>query len=279
MKDVSPSAASAPSGAGTYTHGHHESVLRSHSVRTAQDSAAYLLPHLRPGLDLLDVGSGPGSITADFARLVAPGGTVTAVEATEAAMALTRATCAQRSANVRTLVSDVHDLALPDDSFDVVHAHQVIQHVADPVRALTEMRRVCRQGGLVAARDSDYGGFMWYPRLPELDAWLSLYARAARANGGEPDAGRYLPAWMHQAGFQQVTVTASVWCFADDVTRAWWGEMWSERILKSALAGQLLAAGWASGDDLDAISRAWLRWASDPSGLLVIPHVEVIGRK
>ena len=56
-----------------YTHGHSESVLRSHRTRTAASSAAYLLPHLAHGQRLLDVGSGPGSITADLAVLVAPG--------------------------------------------------------------------------------------------------------------------------------------------------------------------------------------------------------------
>ena len=59
-----------------YTHGHHESVLRSHTWRTAENSCAYLLPELRPGQGLLDVGCGPGTITADLALLVAPGGVV-----------------------------------------------------------------------------------------------------------------------------------------------------------------------------------------------------------
>jgi ubiquinone/menaquinone biosynthesis C-methylase UbiE len=57
----------------TYTHGHHESVLRSHTWRTAQNSAAYLLGHLRPGMNLLDVGCGPGTVTVDLAGRVAPG--------------------------------------------------------------------------------------------------------------------------------------------------------------------------------------------------------------
>jgi len=57
----------------TYTHGHHESVLRSHTWRTAENSSAYLLPHLRPGMSVLDVGCGPGTITADLARQVDPG--------------------------------------------------------------------------------------------------------------------------------------------------------------------------------------------------------------
>lgn len=56
-----------------YINGHHESVLRSHTWRTAENSAGYLLPHLRPGPTLLDVGCGPGTITLDLARRVAPG--------------------------------------------------------------------------------------------------------------------------------------------------------------------------------------------------------------
>lgn len=147
-----------------YTHGHAESVLRSHRARTAANSAAYLLPHLQPGQRLLDVGAGPGTITADLARLVAPG-RVTALETSDAVVALTREGVeASGVENVDYLAGDVHALDLPDDSFDVVHAHQVLQHLPDPVQALREMVRVCRPGGVVAVRDADYSAFTWYPR-------------------------------------------------------------------------------------------------------------------
>src|ERR1700722_4991597 len=66
-----------------YTHGHHESVLRSHRWRTAENSAAYLLPLLAPGMSLLDVGCGPGTITVDLAPRVAPGPVVGVDRATE----------------------------------------------------------------------------------------------------------------------------------------------------------------------------------------------------
>jgi SAM-dependent methyltransferase len=261
-----------------YTHGHHESVLRSHRWRTAENSAAYLLPHLVPGMSLLDVGCGPGTITADLAARLAPG-RVTAVEISEAALRLARAEIATRGAdNVDFAVGDVHALDLPDAGFDAVHAHQVLQHVADPVRALRELRRVCRPGGVVAARDSDYAAFAWHPRLPELDDWLALYERAARANGGEPDAGRRLLSWARAAGFDDVAAGASTWCFATPGDRQWWGGLWAERVVNSDVAGQLVAAGDATPADLRRMADGWRAWAAAPDGWFAVLHGEIICR-
>ncbi|MCW2638360.1 MAG: methyltransferase type 11 [Dactylosporangium sp.] len=261
-----------------YTHGHHESVLRSHRWRTVENSAAYLLPHLRPGMSVLDVGCGPGSITADLAARVSPG-SVTAVEVTDNALALARAeAAARRQSNIDFVVCDVHALDFPDDTFDVVHAHQVLQHVTDPVRALREMRRVCRSGGIVAARDSDYAAFAWYPALPELDEWMDLYQRVARANGGEPDAGRRMLAWARAAGLDDVTATSTTWCFATPEDREWWGGMWADRILKSEMARQAIASGAATEEDLRRISEGWRAWTAAEDGWMSLLHGEIICR-
>ncbi len=260
-----------------YTHGHHSSVLRSHNRRSIADSAAYLAPHLRPDAALLDIGAGPGSITADFATRVAR---VTATEIGEEQLALSRAHAAELGIeNIDFSVQDVHALSFADESFDIVHAHQVLQHVADPVQALREMARVTRPGGIVAARDADYAGFIWYPQLPELDDWLHLYRAAARANGGEPDAGRRLLAWANAAGLADAVPTASVWNFASTDDRAWWGGMWADRILESALARQLVDGGLADAARLHAISDAWKTWASSDDGWIAIPHGEIVWRK
>ncbi len=180
-----------------YTHGHSETVVGSHRTRTAGNSAAYLLPLLQPGMRLLDIGSGPGSITADLAAILSEG-TVTAVEINEDVIALTRAEIERRGlANVDYAVGDIHALDLPDDAFDVVHAHQVLQHVADPVQALREMVRVCRPGGIVAVRDADYAGFVWYPESdgltrswarpsPRSSSGWSSRSSAARVRGSPP---------------------------------------------------------------------------------------------
>ncbi|GGD87023.1 class I SAM-dependent methyltransferase [Microbacterium murale] len=260
----------------TYTHGHHESVLRSHSNRTIANSAEYLRAHLTADARLLDVGAGPGTITMDFAQHV---GHVTATEIGEAELALSQKLAAAQSvSNIDFSVEDVHALSFADDSFDIVHTHQVLQHVADPVQALRAMRRVTKPGGLVAARDADYAGFIWFPLAPGLDEWLHLYRAAARANGGEPDAGRRLLSWARAAGFEDVTATASTWCYATADERAWWGGMWADRIVESALARQLVDDGFATAADLQRISGAWRAWSDAEDGWFLVPHGEILCR-
>lgn len=174
----------------TYTHGHHESVLRSHSMRTVENSAAYLIPHLTPGRAVLDIGCGPGTITHGLAERVAPGRVVGIDREGGPLDAAARAAAEQGLSNLSFTVGDAYALDFADRSFDVVHAHQVLQHLTDPVAALVEMRRVCRPGGVVAVRDADYAAMTWHPAAPALDRWLDVYHRVARRNDAEPDAGR-----------------------------------------------------------------------------------------
>ena len=264
--------------ADTYTHGHHESVLRSHQWRTAQNSAAYLLPYLRPESRILDIGCGPGTITADLAGYV-PGGEIVGIEPDEAIVAKARTEAAGRGVpNARFETGDVYALDHPDGAFDVVHAHQVLQHLTDPVAALREMRRVCAPGGYVAARDADYAAMTWYPEVPGLTEWLDLYERVARGNDAEPDAARHMLAWARAAGFTEITPTASVWCHATPEDRAYWGGMWADRIVSSSIADQARDRGLATDADLRRISEAWRTWAADDDGWFAILHGEILCR-
>jgi ubiquinone/menaquinone biosynthesis C-methylase UbiE len=258
-----------------YTHGHHDSVLRSHRWRTAENSAGYLLPHLRAGMSLLDVGCGPGTITADLARRLAPG-RVVGIDASSAVVDEARTAAESGPASLSFEVGDLYSLAFDDGSFDVVYAHQVLQHVGDPVAALEEMRRVCRPGGLVAVRDSDYPTFRFFPDEPDIDAALAAYGELTRINGANWDAGRRLLHWANQVGFASVTPSASAWCFATPPEREWWGDLWAERFTRSSMAEQLLAHGVASAEDLESFARAWRRWAASPDGWFALIHGELI---
>lgn len=258
-----------------YTHGHSEAVLRSHTARTIANSAAYLEPHLAPDLTLLDIGAGPGTITMEFADRVAH---VHATEIGEAELNLSRERAAGRD-NLTFSVEDVHALSFPDASFDIVHAHQVLQHVSDPVLALQEMARVTKPGGIVAVRDADYGAFTWWPETPKLTQWLDLYRRAARANDAEPDAGRRLLSWALAAGLTGTVASSSTWCYATAEERAWWGGLWADRMTGTAVAQQLIASGAATSEDLTAIADGWHEWSNAADGWFSLLHGEILWRK
>jgi len=261
----------------SYTHGHHESVLRSHLWRTVENSAAYLTPHLEAGMSLLDVGCGPGNLTVDLARLVAPG-RVVGIDNVDSIVQRAVRDAPEDSDNVEFIVDDVYDMGFADDTFDVIHAHQVLQHVDDPVAALREMRRIGRPGGLVAVRDADYSAMEWHPADERLDRWLDMYQNIARGNGGEPDAGRYLLRWAGVAGFGDAEPSTSVWRFDRPPDRSWWGSLWADRIRDSALADQAIERDLASRSDLDEIATAWLEWAAHKDAWFTVSHGEVIAR-
>ena len=261
-----------------YTHGHSAAVLSAHSRRGAADSAAYLLAHLRAGMDLLDVGCGPASITADLAERVAPG-RVVGLDAAAGALEAARATLRERglSEQVEVTSGDVMALPFEDASFDVVHAHQVLQHLADPVGALAEMRRVTRPGGIVAVRDAVYSAMTWFPEPAGMEQWRSVYMATARANGGEPNAGSRLLSWARAAGFADASASASTWCYATPADRAWQSQTWAQRCLTS-FGPRAVELGLADRADLETMAQAWRQWGDSEDAWFVVVHGEVLAR-
>ena len=269
-----------PHAADVYLHGHHESVLRAHRSRTAENSAAYLLGALRPGQRLLDVGCGPATLTCDLADRVAPG-EVVGLDASAEVIAMARAEAAGRGVhNVSFQVGDAYALPFADDSFDVVHAHQVLQHLTDPVAALREMRRVTVPGGIVAVRDGDYAGMTWFPASEGLDEWRELYREVAQALGAEADAGRHLLAWVREAGFdpEGIVPSAGVSCYATPAERAWWSGVWAQRCVSSNFATQASAHGLADEVALELLAEAWRVWGEQDDGWFAVLHGEVLAR-
>jgi len=229
---------------------------------------------------ILDIGCGPGTITCDLATLV-PQGSITGLDTTDSVLSQARAHASQRSlTNISFAVGDVYKLDYPDASFDVVHAHQVLQHLSDPVAALREMRRVAKPGGLVAAREADVAASAWWPASQGLSDWRDLYLRVARWTGGTPDAGRRLHVLAKQAGFERegIEAGASTWCFCSGEERAWWGGMWAERIRGSGFREKALESGFVDEAELDRLVDAWMEFVKEEDGWFTMVHGEALCR-
>jgi ubiquinone/menaquinone biosynthesis C-methylase UbiE len=148
--------------------------------RTLEQDAPGLHEYLRAGDQVLDVGCGPGTITLDVANAVAPG-MVFGVDLMEDRISSAVNLASERGVeNVTFEVSDGHTLRFQDNTFDVVFSQTTLHSLIDPVRALSEQRRVARPGGWVIAsgvRDWDFSPR--YPACPALnkihEAWISYH--------------------------------------------------------------------------------------------------------
>ena len=262
-----------------YTHSHHPVVLAAHARRTAEEAAGFLLPHLEPPMSVLDLGCGPGTITVGLARYVAPG-RVVGVDAAPEALDHARAYASEEHMDsVEFVEADVYDLPFDEGTFDVVYAHQLLQHLADPVAALVEAQRVLRRGGYIAVRDADYGTMTHHPHDERLDRWLEAYCALARGNGGEPDAGRRLLGWVQSAGYAHLHPTTSTWVFATPDERRWWAELWAGRLDVPDIGMRSVELGLATAEEMASFRDAFHAWAATPDGWFAFIHGEVLATK
>src|SRR5229473_5071629 len=133
----------------TYQHGHHVSVVANHAKRTADTAAAFFLPFLKPGMRLLDVGCGPGSITAGLAKRVEPAETI-GIDPSASVIATARSLAEGKAGGHLTFeVGNIYEPRFAPETFDAVFAHQVLQHLARPVDALRQVAKLLKPGGVV----------------------------------------------------------------------------------------------------------------------------------
>jgi len=262
-----------------YTHGHAPATLRQHAQRTADEAAAFLLPHLRPGMRLLDVGCGPGSITRGLAERLAPGQVVGIDLSRDALDGARREAAARGLTNLRFEEASVYEMPFADGSFDVVYAHQVLQHLRERPSAVREMLRVVRPGGLVAVRDVDWGTAAYWPRDRWIDRFIEVHHQAWYKNGGEPQMGRQLRALFNAAGVDDLEVSAAVWCYATPDETSAWGEAYADRLLTSPMGERPVEYGFATRAEIESMAAAFRAWGTHPDATWMFIHIAALARK
>ena len=265
---------------GAYTHGYDSGfTLVQHAARTAEKQAAFLLPHLRPGMSLLDCGCGSGSITVGLARAVAPGQTV-GVDISPMEIERAQARAASLGiTDVHFLVGSIYALDFASSSLDVVFSHNVLEHLADPSWALAEMRRLLKPGGIIAIRDYDIGGVLVQPPERLLIDWLALLGKDWQRVSGDPRFARRLPQVLSTAGFVDLDVSASYDVFAGEAARVMFVDVVAARCREEEFVERVVGSGMASREQLEAMHDAWLAVAEDPLAWAALSHVEVIAKK
>jgi SAM-dependent methyltransferase len=286
MSEGASSAASAklvepqPEAGLRYVHTTTDREQRRLERRTVGTSAAFFVPHLQPGMRLLDCGCGPGSITVGLAEVVSPGETI-GLDLQSSQLERARLLAAEQSrSNVRFELGSVYELPFADSSFDAVFAHNLILHLADPLRALREVRRVLKDGGVVGIADDDLGTRLWEPQTPTLAEVSRILRLALQHHGGDGFRARHHRRLLLDAGFVRPVAGASlgtggVWGTSEDTRlfAAWY----AEQLRSPSFVKLAIEQGWVDATTLEAMLAEVLAWGERPDAFIAVMGVTAIG--
>lgn len=221
----------------------------AHGRRTAQSHAAFLLPHLRPGMRILDLGCGPATITAGL------GADAVGIDLDPGP-----------SDSVPLAAADATNLPFAQGTFDAVFSCAVMQHLSNPLAALAEARRVCRRGAVIGVADVDWGGGLVYPDDPLIRRGEEILASLRRE--ASPYVGRLLRHWLTEAGFSRASVVASgVRAGGDAAASARQAEMQAAAFESPETTAVVEEEGISSAEEMAAVAAAWRRWAGHPGAI------------
>jgi ubiquinone/menaquinone biosynthesis C-methylase UbiE len=264
----------------SYEIGWKPSHIQHHASRTAETNAQYLLPHLtkraqlKPDLQLLDIGAGPGSISASLARYI-PKGKVTATDISDDVLQQAREHARQVGCtNIEFQVADVYSLPFPDNTFDIVHVSQVLGHLNEPVKALKEMLRVCVPGGILGICEADMRSWTFYPDLPVLQDFFDLMCGLMPRR----DTGLSLVSFALQAGVRRsdIQFTTSTYSHITDAERQVFGSASKERAREGNLRKKAIESGLKSAEAMDEMVKAWDLWIASEEACSACINGEIV---
>ena len=259
----------------TYAMGYSATFMELLKRRTAWSSAQYLLRHLRSGMDLLDLGCGPGTITAGLATRVFPGRAY-GLDREERQLEMARDTARRMGVqNVRFQRGDALALPFPDDSFDAVHCHGFLMHSPGIREQMGEIVRVLRPGGILGARDMDVSTSFISPAGQENRSMWEMLARVIRLEGGDPLMGRHLKTFLRNAGLEvlEIGFDADAFTTPEDV------EFLARFLTEWGLSEKFMRMTGACPESFQQWKQQVERWSRHPGAVGCFRFGHAVGRK
>ena len=248
------------------------------SYRDASTHAAFLLPHLQPGMSVLDGGCGPGTITIGLAKAVYPGNTVGIDIGEEPVCNAEELAKEQAYTNVRFEVANLNEIPFEDSSFDAVFSHNVLEHLQHPEEVLSEMYRVLKPGGVIGVTDVDVDAILFsHPEDPIVDAFALLF-RVWEQNGGNPRIGKHLSSMLLDAGFKRIYGSARVESLGTKGEIQNRGDVEMIGVL-AKIFDSARELGWVNPDSNEDARKIWSEFAGKPGAFVSITYCQAIGWK
>lgn len=245
--------------------------------RQARTFLPFLLPHLRPGLEILEVGCGVGALLLDVAATTGAA-RVVGVDPDEGQLAVGRANARMGGLPAEFVEGTAYSLPFPDASFDVVYANAVLLYLRRPVDALREMRRVLRPDGVVAVSDDDISTMVFSPDVPGLELGPRLFEKVVAHEGGNTRYSRHLRSLLREAGFTRTeghALTPEV--YGDAQGARWMADVAIGMFRAPSMSETILEQGWATKEELDATIRAIDTWGDHPDAFMAWIYCAALG--
>lgn len=259
----------------------YEDLPQVYITRSAEKDAAYLLPHLKPGMRVLDIGCGPGSISAGLAASVAPG-EFHGIDMAQSQIDIATSVAQEaRLSNAQFQVADALALPFPDDYFDAVHCNAILVHIPDTSAILAEIYRVLKPGGILGSRDPVFDSCFIEPDIGNLSRLYAICSAVFISNGGHPQMGKELGAKFLEAAFVDIELTATVgsWVPPSEPGAPSTSDEFRSPLLGPPIANPAIELGLATKGEFEQWKKDFITWQESPGACGGYLWGEAIGRK
>lgn len=260
---------------GNYACGYDRSLRELQAERNLETYGQFIKPYLKANLSILDCGCGQGTMTLDFADQISPG-KVVGIDISEKILQAAKENASSKNvSNVSFQQANVLDLPFPDNTFDIVYAQTLLAHLPEPMRAIHEMKRVVKAGGIIAAKECYLSSWFLYPENKFLNEFMVFRMKPVLQNGGDLDIGVKLGELFYNAGLGEISF--EMHCLNRNVPT--FAKIFADDAIESTHSKAMLASGEVNQERLLRYREEWLKFSKIPWARNGMLYGEIISKK
>jgi len=262
-----------------YSFGYNENMINQLKKREALKDAAFLLPYLKANISLLDCGCGPGSISVGFARLL-ESGKVIAIDVDDKSLKEAEETAKKQALhNIFFQKSNILDLPFAENTFDVVFTRATLYHLKENKKAIKEMLRVTKNGGIIAAVEPDIGGMFYYPEDSAIKEAQKIRTEALTKDGADLILGRKLKRLFIESGCSKAIGFSTSEARGDLKSLQEITEYLANELSDTPWGQELVKQNFVTKEKIKYYQDAYRKFAQNSGAFMVFNWCEAIGFK